>query len=223
MGWRGGSFGGRAWDRRNLTAVPDSPPAGAPMSKKHLNKLLAGSSKSEFARWYKIQVVRARLLRNGLSRRFGLHISAEVLHEEAIVNETICRMLAEDENYEWDGVTDFDEHFIFCLKRTLSSQWNEERPSKRHQELASQWQSGCHSAAADPHKLLEQAQVAKSIEAAIKASSRHGRIVDYIRNLPKYVASDSSSAEIAEDLGIKKNTLPQYRTRTRRLIDDLDA
>ncbi|MGB9365004.1 MAG: hypothetical protein WCE79_03210 [Xanthobacteraceae bacterium] len=207
------------------------------MTPNHLRRFIDQCTASQLALWVKKQTLVARTHRNFLARRFGsqdLSNSTPIglPDEDAIVNEAIERVLGEGVGFVWDGVGDFDTFFRRCIIKSMEILRGEERKYRsralKTEVVALNFlpaQLSAHEVhnkfAAD---IARRPDVYKRALATAIVENRMGvTMKNYMERLPTYSELKMTTAEIAEDLGVKPGSVDPYRQRLRGLIKDQDG
>lgn len=191
------------------------------MGSEHLRKLVAQMKPLELQNWHARQVLLAASIRRCLALRLGKKdtsnsVSSDLPDALAIVAETIVRIYdGYSDSYEWDGVETFDLFLVHCFKITCTSLREAERRHAdgkaivfcKHPDLS---MTGDVSRQDD---VLAQKQDARALASAVEETKMAGGVRKYVANLPKYAAEGWAVREIADDIGVKRSTIPSYRKR----------
>jgi DNA-directed RNA polymerase specialized sigma24 family protein len=205
------------------------------MSCEHLRAFWAKNTptQSQFETWIKKQTIIAAALRNRL-RRYLSETSAELPEADAIVNETIVRILDNRDDYTWTEIGTFEGFFRSCMKTTMESLRSAER---KHRVAASKFVPGSDLFTAAPIPTPYESELRRDHELAMtptefkralatlivktmsSSTTRMGSTLKaYIERLPEYAGRKMVTKEIADDLGVKTGSVDAYRARARRRL-----
>jgi len=217
----------------------------------HLRNFIQESTPAQLKLWVKKQSLIARAFRKGMRNRHGRQVvtnsvSIELPDEDAIVNETIARVLGSHEGYGWDGIGEFDVFFRASMKRTTESLRSAERKHRIGEQkirglgkalpLSRQFQSGIdtHFLTPQPDKrelaekqvdeiALSADQFKRALATAIVRKRMGATLRAYAERLPRYSELKMTTKEIADDLGVKSGSIDPYRKRLRDALKGPDS
>jgi DNA-directed RNA polymerase specialized sigma24 family protein len=194
------------------------------MSGDRLQRFMDEASPQDINLWYCRQDILVSICRARLRRKIGS--SFRVLEgNKEIIHETISRILKHDAQYNDDHTESLEEFFAKCLFKTVSNYWAKQKTRARRNTSLTLTHLRHHESRNTVEATQEDYIACRHwrFDEVVRANTAiRGKMLQYLKRLPRYVALGSTADDIAKDLKIKPGSLGSFRARIRRILAELE-